>query len=82
MGALGGAACRQTSGQAILTPELDEQLLTRAEKLSLLTVKAHAFTLQYQQVNSGCLMELVDLSADVLEITAPTKHFTLPFCNA
>ena len=61
MGALGGTGCCHTLGQAVLTPDVDEQHLTRAERLSLLTVQAHEYTLQYRQVSTGCLMELADL---------------------
>lgn len=59
-GPLGSDWCCQTWGQAVPSPEVDEQHLTRAERLSLLTVKAHKFTMQYQQVSTGCLMELAD----------------------
>lgn len=60
-GALGSGRCCQTWGQVVPSPEVDEQHLTRAERLSLLTVKAHKYTLQYQQVRRGCLIELADL---------------------
>ena len=62
MGQVDAAGCCQTWGQAVLLPEGDEQQLTTAERLSLLTVKAHEYTLQYHQVSTGCLMELDDLA--------------------
>lgn len=52
-----GIRCCQTWGKAVVCPEKHVQQMTRAERLSLLTVKAHEYTVQYEQVINLCLVK-------------------------